>query len=111
MDARSVRRRGQVYVVLAALAWSSAGVLQRELSVGTATQVGGRALFALPALLTFVAFSGRGGVVRAFASIGRAELAVAACPRSLRQRSSSRSTTPPSRTFSSCRRWHRSPPH
>jgi drug/metabolite transporter (DMT)-like permease len=79
MDPCGVRRRGQVYVVLAALAWSSAGVLQRELSVGTATQVAGRALFAVPALLAFVAFSGRSGVVRAFASIGRAELAVAAC--------------------------------
>ena len=79
MDARGVRRRGQLYVALAALAWSSAGVLQRELSVGTATQVAGRALFAVPALLAFVAFSKRGGVMRAFASIGRAELAVAAC--------------------------------
>ena len=79
MDTRGVRRRGQVYVTLAALAWSTAGVLQRELSVGTATQVAGRALFAAPALLAFVAFSRRGGVMRAFASIGRAELAVAAC--------------------------------
>lgn len=79
LDARGVRRRGQVYVALAALAWSSAGVLQRELSVGTATQVAGRALFAAPALLAFVAFNERGGVRRAFASIGRAELAVAAC--------------------------------
>jgi drug/metabolite transporter (DMT)-like permease len=65
-------------VALAALAWSSAGVLQRELSVGTATQVAGRALFAVPALLAFVAFSKRGGGIRAFVSIGRAELAVAA---------------------------------
>jgi drug/metabolite transporter (DMT)-like permease len=64
-------------VALAALAWSSAGVLQRELSVGTATQVAGRALFAVPALLAFVAFSQRGGGIRAFVSIGRAELAVA----------------------------------
>ena len=79
VDARGVRRRGQVYVVLAALAWSSAGVLQRELSVGTATQVAGRALFAALALLEFVAFSERGGVVSAFTSIGRAELAVAGC--------------------------------
>jgi drug/metabolite transporter (DMT)-like permease len=79
MDARGLRRRGQVYVTLAALAWSSAGVLQRELSVGTTTQIAGRALFAAPALLAFVAFSRRGGLVRAFASIGRAELAVAAC--------------------------------
>jgi drug/metabolite transporter (DMT)-like permease len=79
MDARRVRRRGQVYVALAALAWSSAGVLQRELSVGTATQVAGRALLAALALLAFVAFSDPGGVMRAFAVIGRAELAVAAC--------------------------------
>ena len=79
MDVRGVRRRGQIYVALAALAWSSAGVLQRELSVGTATQVAGRALFAAFALLGFVAFVQRGEVVRVFASIGRAELAVAAC--------------------------------
>ena len=78
MDARGVHRRGQVYVALAALAWSSAGVLQRELSVGTTTQVAGRALFAALALLAFVAASSHGGgVLRAFASIGRAGLAVA----------------------------------
>jgi drug/metabolite transporter (DMT)-like permease len=79
LHARGVRRRGQVYVALAALAWSSAGVLQRELSVGTATQVAGRALFATLALLAFVAVSERSGVTRAFASMRRAELAVAAC--------------------------------
>jgi drug/metabolite transporter (DMT)-like permease len=78
-EAQRVRRRGQVYVGLAALAWSSAGVLQRELSVGTATQVAGRAFFASLALLAFVAVSERRGVVRVFASIGRAELAVAVC--------------------------------
>ncbi len=78
-DARGVRRRGQIYVALAALAWSSAGVLQRELTVGTATQVAGRALFAAFALLGFVACSERRGVLRVFASIGRAELSVAAC--------------------------------
>jgi drug/metabolite transporter (DMT)-like permease len=75
----AVRRRGQIYVALAALAWSSAGVLQRELSVGTATQVAGRALFAVPALLVFVAIGRRRGLVRAFASMGRAGLAVASC--------------------------------
>jgi drug/metabolite transporter (DMT)-like permease len=79
MDGRDVRRRGQIYVALAALAWSSAGVLQRELSVGTATQVAGRALFAAFALFGFVAIVQRGEVIRVFASIGRAELAVAAC--------------------------------
>lgn len=79
MDARSVRRRGQAYVAAAALAWSTAGVLQRELSVGTATQVAGRALFAAIALLAFVAFSEHGGGLRAFTSMGGAEIAVAAC--------------------------------
>lgn len=77
MELRGVRRRGQVYVALAALAWSSAGVLQRELSVGTATQVAGRAAVGAIALLAFVAVSESGGGVRAFASMGRAEVAVA----------------------------------
>src|ERR1700686_5104735 len=77
MDVRGVRRRGQIYVALAALAWSSAGVLQRELSLGTATQVAGRAFFAVLALLVFVSFSERDGVVRAFASMGRPWFAVA----------------------------------
>jgi drug/metabolite transporter (DMT)-like permease len=79
VDARDVRRRGQVYVALAALAWSTAGVLQRELSVSTATQIAGRAFFALFALLAFVALSERRGVVRPFVSMGLAALAVAAC--------------------------------
>jgi drug/metabolite transporter (DMT)-like permease len=77
MDVHGVRRRGQVYVALAALAWSSAGVLQRELSVGTATQVAGRAFFAVLALLVFVSFSERGGVISAFLSMGWAGIAVA----------------------------------
>jgi drug/metabolite transporter (DMT)-like permease len=68
-----------VFVALAALAWSSAGVLQRELSVGTATQVAGRALFALVALLLFVAIASRGAVIDGFRSIGRAGVAVAIC--------------------------------
>jgi cytochrome c oxidase assembly factor CtaG len=37
------RRRGQIYVALAAVAWSTAGVLQRRLTVDTPTQVFGRA--------------------------------------------------------------------
>jgi|SRR5581483_4245451 len=77
LDAPAARRRGQLYVASAALAWSTAGVLQRELSVDTATQVAGRALFAILALLAFVALSSGG--VRAFAAMGRAELAVAVC--------------------------------
>jgi drug/metabolite transporter (DMT)-like permease len=75
----SLRRRGQAYVVLAALAWSTAGVLQRELSVGVSTQVAGRALFAAFALLAVVLVSERGRGWRAFRSIGWAGLGVAVC--------------------------------
>ncbi len=79
MELRAVRRRGQAYVALAALAWSSAGVLQRELSVGTATQVAGRALFATIALLSMVAIASRGSLRASFRAIGAHGLAVAAC--------------------------------
>ena len=79
IDARGVRRRGQAYIALAALAWSSAGVLQRELSVGTATQVTGRAFFATLALLLFVAVFGREGIVKPFLEMGLAGVAVAVC--------------------------------
>ena len=66
IEDRSVRRRGQLFVALAALAWSSAGVLQRELSVGTTTQLAGRALFAFAALSAFVAVSNRDRTIVAF---------------------------------------------
>jgi drug/metabolite transporter (DMT)-like permease len=75
----SQRRRGQTYVALAAVAWSTAGVLQRQLTLDTATQVFGRAAFAALALLAYVAVVERGGVVRAFRSIGLAGVAVALC--------------------------------
>lgn len=79
IEDRSVRRRGQLFVALAALAWSSAGVLQRELSVGTTTQLAGRALFACVALAGFVAVSNRGRTIVAFRSMGTAGFAVAIC--------------------------------
>jgi drug/metabolite transporter (DMT)-like permease len=78
-EATSVRRRGQLFVALAAVAWSTAGVLQRELSVDTTTQLAGRALFACVALLGFVALASRGDTARAFRSMGLAGLAVAVC--------------------------------
>jgi drug/metabolite transporter (DMT)-like permease len=65
-------RRGRTYVALAALAWSSAGVLQRELSVDTGTQLSARALFALLGLLVFVLVQERAGTIAAFRSIGAA---------------------------------------
>jgi drug/metabolite transporter (DMT)-like permease len=73
------QRRGQIYVALAAVAWSSAGVLQRQLTLDTPTQVSGRAAFAGVALLAYVAVVERGRVVHAFRSIGLAGVAVAVC--------------------------------
>jgi drug/metabolite transporter (DMT)-like permease len=73
------RRRGQTYVALAAIAWSTAGVLQRQLTLDTPTQVFGRAAFAAAALLAFVAVAERGRVAQAFRSVGLAGVAVALC--------------------------------
>jgi len=73
------QRRGQIYVALAAVAWSTAGVLQRQLTLDTATQVFGRAAFAGVALLAYVAVVERGRVVQAFRSVGLAGIAVAVC--------------------------------
>jgi drug/metabolite transporter (DMT)-like permease len=75
----SAQRRGQVYVALAAVAWSTAGVLQRQLSLDTPTQVFGRAIFAGLALLAYVAVVERGRVGAAFRRVGLAGVAVAVC--------------------------------
>jgi drug/metabolite transporter (DMT)-like permease len=66
-------------IVAAAVAWSTAGGLQRELSVDTPTQVAGRALFAFAALAAFVAVGNRGRTIAAFRSVGLAGLGVAVC--------------------------------
>ena len=73
------QRRGQIYVALAAIAWSTAGVLQRQLTLDTSTQVFGRAAFAAAALLAYVAVVDRGRVLQAFRSVGVAGVAVALC--------------------------------
>jgi drug/metabolite transporter (DMT)-like permease len=74
------QRRGQVYVALAAVAWSTAGVLQRQLTLDTSTQVFGRAVFAGVALLAYVAVVDHGRRVRqAFTSVGLAGVGVALC--------------------------------
>jgi len=72
------RTRGRLFVALAAIAWSTAGLLQRELTVDTATQVAGRAVFAAVGLLAYVAVAERGGVLRAFRAIGRGGIAIVA---------------------------------
>lgn len=79
LDESRLERRGQIYVALAAIAWSTAGVLQRQLTVGTSTQLFGRAAFAGTALLAYVALVERGRVLRAFRSVGAAGIAVALC--------------------------------
>jgi drug/metabolite transporter (DMT)-like permease len=73
------RRRGQLFVALAALAWSTAGVLQRALSIDTTTQLAGRALFAFLALLAFVALFNRERTIEVFRAMGPASFAVAGC--------------------------------
>jgi drug/metabolite transporter (DMT)-like permease len=78
-DEAGRRRRGQIYVALAAVAWSTAGVLQRQLTLDTSTQVFGRAAFAGAALLGYVAIVERGQVLRGFKSVGGAGIAVAFC--------------------------------
>jgi drug/metabolite transporter (DMT)-like permease len=78
VDVARQHRRGRTYVALAAIAWSTAGLFQRELTVDLATQLAGRAFFAVIGIVAFVAVAERGRVVAAFRDIGRAGLAVAA---------------------------------
>ena len=72
------RPLGSAYVALAALMWSLAGILQRQLHMSLPSQLAGRAMFAFLALLVFIAIAERGRVVRAFRAIGRSGLAIAA---------------------------------
>lgn len=72
------RPLGSTYVALAALMWSLAGILQRQLHMNLASQLAGRAVFAFLALLVFIAIAERGQVIRAFRAIGRSGLAIAA---------------------------------
>ena len=77
LDAQREYRRGQIYVALAALVWSTAGVLQRGLQVDTATQVALRAAFACVTILAYVAVAERGRVVEACLSVGIAGIGFA----------------------------------
>jgi drug/metabolite transporter (DMT)-like permease len=72
------RQRGRLFVALAAVAWSTAGLLQRELSVDVASQLGGRALFAAAGLFVYVLATERGNTGRAFLAIGRHGVGVVA---------------------------------
>jgi drug/metabolite transporter (DMT)-like permease len=48
-------RRGQAYALCAALAWSTGGILQRQVSAGAADQIVGRAAFAFVAVIAYLA--------------------------------------------------------
>ena len=73
------RRRGQLCGLLAAAAWSLAGLLQRALPVGVATLTAGRALFAALTLLLFLAITRRESPFAALARLGRPGVEVASC--------------------------------
>lgn len=73
------RRRGQLLIVLAAAGWSTAGLLQRELDVSTATQVCGRSFAAFVVLATVLTVKERGQVMPAMRSIGGIGVILAVC--------------------------------
>ena len=96
-------RRGRLYVALAAIAWSTAGLFQRELTVNLGTQLAGRALFAMLGIGVFIAATERGRSLSAFRAIGRPGLAIAALMAVSSGSFIAALTTPRSRTCSSCR--------
>jgi drug/metabolite transporter (DMT)-like permease len=77
LEDHRTQRRGQLYVALAAVAWSTAGVLQRGVDADAATQVAGRAAFACLGLAAYVALSERGRVVEACRAVGVAGIGFA----------------------------------
>jgi drug/metabolite transporter (DMT)-like permease len=64
-------REGQLAIVLAAIAWSTAGLAQRQLDATPLTQVAGRAAFAAIALFALVLVTERSRTLRAFGEMGR----------------------------------------
>ncbi len=77
--ASAAHRHGQAYALGAALAWSTGGILQRQVAAGAADQIVGRAAFAFLAVLAFVAVGEGTGPRAAFRSVANpAGVAVAA---------------------------------
>ncbi len=69
-------REGRLAILLAAVAWSTAGLGQRGLDATAVTQVGGRAFFAALALFALVLAMERRGTLSAFLGMGRSGLAM-----------------------------------
>jgi len=74
---RHTTTNGRIAILVAAVAWSLAGLGQRGLDATPATQVAGRALFAFLALLVVVAVTERSGIIGSFRSLGRDGLTLA----------------------------------
>jgi drug/metabolite transporter (DMT)-like permease len=70
-------REGQLAILAAAVAWSTAGLAQRSLDADPATQVAGRAGFAAVALFLLVVATERRDTLRSFGRMGRSGLAMA----------------------------------
>jgi drug/metabolite transporter (DMT)-like permease len=70
-------RRGQLLVAAAAIAWSTAGPVQRAVHATPATQVAIRAGVAAVALFAYLCLRRGRGTLDAFRSVGRAGLVVA----------------------------------
>jgi drug/metabolite transporter (DMT)-like permease len=64
-------REGQLAIAVAAIAWSTAGLAQRQLDATPVTQVAGRAAFAALALFALVLVRERSQTLRAFVEMGR----------------------------------------
>jgi drug/metabolite transporter (DMT)-like permease len=78
----TARRRGQLYIAAAAVAWSIAGVMQRGLTTDTPTQASGRAFFAFLALSVVCGYEARRdglSIIASTRAIGRAGVAMAVC--------------------------------
>jgi drug/metabolite transporter (DMT)-like permease len=69
-------REGRLAILLAAVAWSTAGLGQRGLEATAVTQVAGRAFFAALALFALVLAMERRRTLRAFLGMGRSGLAM-----------------------------------
>ena len=78
LDSVAQHRRGRLFVAFAAIAWSTAGLLQRELTTDVPTQLAGRSFFAVIGVGGYVLVTERGRVLHAFRAIGRAGVAIAA---------------------------------
>jgi drug/metabolite transporter (DMT)-like permease len=66
-------------MVAAAICWSTAGTLQRELTVDTASQIAGRSGVAAVVLTVLVAVQSGGRPIAAFRSVGKLGIVLAVC--------------------------------